>query len=62
MSREMSDSDDDSWGTDAVQNATDTLREELQEAKRDASGKKEQAIETAQEYLDKAEDSLKKRT
>ncbi|WP_232688359.1 hypothetical protein [Halobacterium zhouii] len=58
----MSDSDDDSWGTDAVQNATDTLREELQEAKRDASGKKEQAIETAQEYLDKAEDSLKKRT
>jgi hypothetical protein len=57
-----SESGDATWSTDAVQRATDDPRAELAAARREASGKKADAMEAAEEYLEKVEEALEEHT
>jgi uncharacterized protein YjbJ (UPF0337 family) len=62
MSEQSADSDSDTWSTDAIRDATDDLRRELEDEIEKASGKKDEALKKAKDLVDEAEKSLKKRT
>ncbi|GAA0673530.1 hypothetical protein ACFQDG_06415 [Natronoarchaeum mannanilyticum] len=62
MSTETSsESGDASRAADAIGTVADELRDELESARREASGRTEQALRKAQDLLNDAERALRKR-